>query len=246
MAAEMVERILAGELERITRPIRRDAHGSSSVGPVAKRILALQATAGNAAVASVVQRAPKKKQPAWVGAAQATLGKMFPKDPLLGKVVIKNYGDLNATLQKMGFAAWTNSRTEIFIKDPALFATNPALAAAVLQYILQHEANHVRQFAKAKGPPKDWETMAAYEIEAYTNDIAWLAGAGASVVTDPTQNKELLDEAKKNLKDVQDTINGAGTLTGKARNKYFFTEMKNKNLIPANSPAKPGALYKNP
>lgn len=244
----MAERIFDGELQRIIRPIRRDDHGSSAVGPVAKGILTLQATAGNAAVASIIQRAPKKKkkQPTWVSGAQSTLGKMFPRDPLLSKVVIKNYDDLNATLQTMGFAAWTNSRTEIFIKDPAQFATNPALAASVLQYILQHEANHVRQFAKAKGPPKDWETMATYEIEAYTNDIAWLTGAGASVVTDPTQHKELLDEARKNLKDVQDTINGAGILTGKARNKYFFAEMKNRNLIPANSPADPRALYKNP
>jgi hypothetical protein len=242
----MAERIFAGDLERISRPTRRAGDALAPVGPVAQRILSLQATAGNAAVASVVQRAPKKKQPAWVSGAQSTLGKMFPKDPLLKKVVIKDYADLNATLLSMGFAAWTNSKTEIFIKDPAQFATNPALAAAVLQYILQHEANHVRQFAKAKGPPKLWETMATYEIEAYTNDIAWLAGAGASVVTDPTQHKEVLDEATKNLKDVQDTIKGAGTLTGKARNKFFFDEIKSRNLIPANSPADPRALYKNP
>jgi hypothetical protein len=234
-------------------PQPRPADAGKSVDPVAASVLSLQATAGNAAIAGAirsaspsVQRQPKAP-PAHVAAGQAALKQLFPKEKLLQGVVVKDYADLNVTLQgATSYGAWTQSKTEIYIKDPASMADTPAKQAMALRYVLQHEANHVRQFEKTKGPPKTWEAMINFEIEAYRNDLQWLAGPGKSIVTDAKLHKKLVDGATTNLRDLRGLVKGAKKLKGDKREEFFVDGLLDKDLIPPDSTANPLDLYKQP
>lgn len=251
----MTERRLDGELERIARfaafaraAAAHDHQGDGGPGALdagVRSVLRLQATAGNTAVAGAlrVQRQPKQP-PAYVTNAQATLKQLFPKEKLLQGVVIKDYVALNPALQGASYGAWTQSATQIYVRDPALLADTPQKQAMAMQYALQHEANHVRQFAKAKGPPAKWETMMKYELDAYANDLRWLAGTGKSIVTDAELHRELVDGATKNLKDLQDLMKGAAKLKGAKREAFFLDGLLDKDLIPPDSTANPLDLYK--
>ena len=216
----------------------------------------LQKTVGNAAVVRL-QRQPKpgkrkKRTPAWVTAAQAELGPMFPNDQLMANVVIKDYADLNATLQKIGFAAWTQSITEIYIRDLSGFAdpkkpTTKLWPQMAYRYVLHHEAEHIRQFATGTGPPKTWQEMLTFEQVAYTNDLAWLAGPdGTKAVSDPVLNAQFAKEAKKNLDDVTALLDGTKHLTGTTREDALFKGMKKAKLIPARAKRDPTLLYQQP
>jgi hypothetical protein len=228
-------------------------------------VLSLQAHAGNAAVATAiqalgarpaapaVQRKPKpKKVPQWVTDAQATMAQLFPNDKLLSQVVIKDFADLNRTLRGGGFAAWTQSETAIYIRDPTRFVdkANPASTAwppMIIRYVLQHEAVHVRQFKRDGQPPGTWQRMLEYEEEAYTTDLAWLAqNPTAKLISDPKLLAALRADATKNLGDVQTLLKDTATLTGKKREARLFKRMKDLDLIPRAAKADPRLLYKQP
>jgi hypothetical protein len=240
-------------LRALTQPRHSDAR--LSVDPVAESVLSLQATAGNAAIAGAllsaspsVQRQPKKPPP-HVAAGQAALKQLFPKEKLLEGVVVKDYAELNVTLQgATSYGAWTQSSTAIYVKDPARMADTPAKQAMALRYVLQHEANHVRQFEKTKGPPKTWEAMINFEIEAYRNDLQWLSGPGKSIVTDAKLHKKLVDSATKNLGELRGRVNGAKKqkLEGEKREEFFVDGLLDKDLIPPDSTANPLDLYRQP
>lgn len=217
-------------------------------------MLSLQLAAGNAAVSTALRPAPSvqrqpQKPPKWVSDAQAELGTMFPQDKLLGNVVIKDYADLNATLQTAPFAAWTQSKTEIFVRDLSSQADpkNPKTAAwpaLTLRYVLRHEAEHVRQFDQRGGPPSTWLAMLELEREAYTNDLAWLGGAeGKRLVPDAKLRENLRKGVQKNLSDIKGLISSTAKLKGQPREAKLRAGMIGKDLIPSGAPADPQALY---
>lgn len=238
----------------------------TSLEPIAHAILTLQRTAGNAAVATalegraaldssraIVQRQPKDKKPPpppqWVKDAQAVFTKEFPT---LKGVVIKNFADLNKTLQQSHFAGWTQSKTEIYIKDPGKPsdpkqpAPPKAQQAMFVRYVLEHESEHVRQFTNPGGPPKTWEQMLLFEKAAYEKDRLWLKGAGANIITDEGVFDTIEEAADKNVIDITALLDGAKSLTGAAREKALHQGMISKNLLPAGTDPDPAKLYKQP
>jgi hypothetical protein len=232
--------------------------------PIARSVLFLQRTAGNSAVATaieglgaidgtpaVVQRQPKTKPPPpqWVTDAQAVFTKEFPN---LKGVVIRNFADLNKTLQKSHFAGWTQSKTEIYVKDP----TRPpdpkqppppkALQAMYVRYVLEHEAEHIRQFTNPGGPPTTWEQMLKFEKAAYERDRLWLSNAGGKIITDQGVFDDIEEAVDKNLIDINAVLDAADKLSGKAREKALHKGMLSKNLIPPGTDPDPTKLYIQP
>jgi hypothetical protein len=246
----------------------------NALGPLRTLAFGLQAHAGNAAVtASVgghagggpaagghaatdgraspfVQRQPKPKpkaedQPAWITAAQADLRQLFPDDKLMGHVIIKDYSKLNDTLKEEDYGAWTQSKTEIFLRDPA----SKGLPASVVKYELHHEAVHVRQFARDGGPPKTWQKMLEYEQEAYKSDTVWLAGSDAKkLIPEEDLLKQLQDGAAENLGKVNTLLDDTKKLSGKKREDELFKRMRSRDvdMIPEQAKADPTLLYKQP
>jgi hypothetical protein len=239
---------------------REPAPRVDSLEPTTRSALSLQQTAGNAAVAlalrgspigaGVVQRQPKapKKQPKFVTDAQSELGRQFPKL----KVAIKDYGDLNPVLQGMDFKGWTQSATEIYVRDQSGLA-DPAVPktkdwpAMVTAYIIHHEVTHVGQFQTAKGPPKKWQEMLKYELAAYSDDVVWLNGAqGKGLVSDPDLRSQLITGAEGTRDAIKKLLNKQTKLNGKDREDELYNDMVAAKLIPANSPKDPQLLYKQP
>jgi hypothetical protein len=238
----------------------------NTLGPLRTLVFGLQAHAGNTAVATAVgaraattgraspfvQRQPKPKPkakaedpPAWITAAQADLRQLFPDDKLMGHVVIKDYSKLNNTLQEEDYGAWTQSKTEIFLRDPA----TKGLPGSVVKYELHHEAVHVRQFARDGGPPKTWQKMLEYEQEAYKSDTVWLAGSEAKkLIPEEDLLKQLQDGAAENLAKVNTLLDDTKKLSGKKREDELFKRMRSRDvdLIPEHAKADPTLLYKQP
>jgi hypothetical protein len=223
--------------------------------PLAREILGLQRAAGNAAVAASLQRQPKggkKKVPAWLRDAQAAVSRIFPKDKLMQHVVVKDYGDLNATLQGIDYGAWTQSVTEIYIRDPTRFV-DPGVPATklwpgmILNYTLRHEAVHVRQFAKAGAPPATWQQMLEFEREAYAADLVWLDTAEArQQVPDKELRAALTAGAKQTLSNVNAALAAAGKLRGAKREAALHKRMIADALIPPDAKLDPRELYRQP
>ena len=230
---------------------------------MARSVLYLQRTAGNSAVATairglggrggtrpLVQRQPKvKKQPQWVIDAQVAFDKAFPN---MKGVVIKNYADLNKTLQSAHYSGWTQSKSEIYLRDPSKprdpkeKAPSKTVQAMYVRYILQHESVHIEQFIKPGGPPTSWEGMLLFEKEAYAKDRIWLRGAGEKIITDEPTFDAIEAEADKNQMAIDRVIAAAGTLTGPARDKVIYEQMLKEKLIPPGTDPLPKKLYTQP
>jgi hypothetical protein len=226
-------------------------------------VLALQETAGNQAVTAAIhgtvpappipslQRQPKKKKVArHVREAQAELARLFPKDKLLGNVNLKDYGDLNKVLTSTDiYGAWTNSPTEIYIKDTSGMA-DPKVKdrpKMYLRYILKHEAVHIGQFATAKGPPTTWERMLEFEKEAYKHDLTWLAGSeGKTLIPNAPTRKEMQDLAQAALTSIDNVFTAAKGITGPTREDTLYAEMLKADLIPKSASKNPQDLYQQP
>lgn len=256
----------------VARPVtRRDdpgGHGDRNDrgDPVARSVLDLQRRAGNRAVANAITAQRQKgggggkkavKQPPpppkWLQDAQAIVNDMAKTDKLLGHVVLRKYSDLNKTLRSFEYGAWTNSATEIFIKDPfpadvdRTDKTVQAQAEMFVRFELQHEANHVHQFAQAGGPPKTWQRMLEFEREAYTNDLKFLRGPGKQVISDADVLASIAEQVQTNLKDVNALLDGIAKLKkGQNVERHLWTEMKKRKLIPSGSDLDPTKLYKQP
>lgn len=236
-----------------------DAAGMEPIGPEARSVLSLQAVAGNAAVAHalrsggrgvpgrpVIQRQPKPTSPpAWAAGAEAALKSLFPKEKLMQGVVIKDYADLNASHKDSPLDAWTGSGTEVYLKDPSGLGKTPALQGMKLRYVLQHEANHIRQF-QGKGPPDKWELMVKYELEAYAKDLTWLAGDGKKIVTDTDLHKELVVGVNTNLASLRTIMKDVAKLKGDPRDLKILDKLMDAELVPPNATANPLDLYKQP
>lgn len=206
---------------------------------------------GSTAKAKAVKKPPIPPQ--WLQDAQAIVNDMAKTDKLMGHVVLKKYSDVNKTLQKAGFGAWTNSATEIFVRDPFSPGANRkdksvlAQAEMIIRFELQHEANHVHQFAQAGGPPTTWQKMLEYEQEAYTNDLTFLQGPGKSIITDVDLHASITSQITNNLAEVNGLLNGIAKLPKKTNlERHLWAEMKKLKLIPGGSKLDPTALYKQP
>jgi hypothetical protein len=178
---------------------------------------------------------------------------MAKLDPHLGNVTIKNFVDLNAALKSSGFAGWTQSGTEIYLKNPypkGASRGDPDTRDIVEQYVrfvLRHEGEHVGQFARDGGPPKTWQRMLEYEQEAYTKDLKWLDGPGKSVVTNTDVLKDVKKQVTKNLKDVTGLLDGIAKLPAKSNvEQHLHKEMIRLKLIPSKSGLNPQDLYVQP
>jgi hypothetical protein len=140
--------------------------------------------------------APARKKPQHVLAAEAERNRLAPFAP--NPAAAKKVGiyDLAKFRVKVirdfatagGFAAWTNSASEIFVvpglEDPANYA---ALRAA-----LYHEFLHVDQFAKAGGkPPSQYLDMVKYEVDAYKDSANWLRNPTDGGQPDQASAKEM-------------------------------------------------------
>jgi hypothetical protein len=236
----------------LVQPVRRVVP-AGELPPLARAMLGLQATAGNSAVAGTVQRQPKPSaQPAWLQDAQAELGKLFPKDKLMQHVIVKDYGGLNTELQGIDYGAWTNSKTEIYLRDPSSLI-DPNVPAQqkwppmLVRYTLRHEAVHISQFATAGGPPKTWQAMLEHEQEAYKADVAWLGTAAAATeIPDKQLRALLLAGANKTLASVTKVLNDTKKLKGTKREAQIYKRMKAADLIPKAAKPDPQELYKQP
>ncbi|MBC8334476.1 MAG: hypothetical protein H8E29_04365 [Anaerolineales bacterium] len=65
------------------------------------------------------------------------------------------------------YQAWTNSDSQIFIKE------KPELDEFMRIFVLYHEGIHIRQFNQ-NGPPKLFQNMIKYEVQAYGKSTGWL------------------------------------------------------------------------
>lgn len=239
--------------------------------PVATQLLSLQASAGNRAVAAALrsrpspdpgrpvvaqrekpQKAPKPPPP-WLKDAQGILAEMAKSDPHLGNVTLRNFVDLNAALKSSEYAAWTQSGTEIYLKNPYPKGTSRrdadtrALIEQYVRFVLRHEGEHVSQFARDGGPPKTWQRMLEYEKEAYAKDVKWLDGPGKSFLTNADVMNDVKKQVTKNLKDVTDLLDGIAKLPPKTDvEKHLCKEMIRLKLIPSNSGINPQDLYVQP
>jgi hypothetical protein len=232
-----------GEVDRsvAARPPRRLP--TETLDAAQRHILSLQARAGNSAVAGMlaVQRETDAERLKRLKQDQAELRSLFPKEKLMEGVVIHDYQDVNDELQPASYGAWTNSATDIYVRAPAALGATPQNQRSMLRYILQHEANHVRQFAQAKGPPKKWATMLQFEIEAYKSDKIWLAANGKTEIPDAKLLAKLQKGVEENLKnalEMQKTAAGQ-----KDAEAYLFAEMKKRDFIPKGAKADPLELY---
>jgi hypothetical protein len=230
------------------------APADAAMTPVQRRVLSLQRSAGNAAVVQAIRRSvgarrrptvQRDKAPAWVGNLQKEFKSLFPKEKLMQRVVIKDYSKLNQKLQGAPYGAWTQSATEIFVRDPAnLPGGGTSSEKGVMHYVLQHEANHIRQFSTSKGPPKTWAKMLDFEIQAYTNDKKWLAANAATEIPD----KDVRDQI---IKGVDDSLQEALRLKKEAAREkqpdtFLWNELKAAELIPQDADKDPLQLYKQP
>jgi hypothetical protein len=234
------------------------------VPPGAAALLDLQRTAGNQAVvarvlgrpALIVQRRRKGKQPPpkWVTDAARELQAMFPNDPLISKVVIKDYAKLNRKLRGASFDAWTNSRTEIYLRDLAKYADKRQPKTVnwplyMMRYVLRHEAQHIREFDKTGGPPRTWEAMLLHEQVTYTDDKAWLGTAGAAtLIPDPDLRTMLEQSAEHALAAIHAALQAGIDTRGNAAAKEAarLKSMKQTTMIPAGAGLDPTKLYVQP
>ena len=246
-------------LDRGRHPLRVDpSRDAASPRSTTDSILTLQGSAGNAAVAAVlggqtqVQRQPKqpKKPPKWVTDAQARLVALFPKDPTIAKVVIKDYTGANKELQTIDYGAWTQSKSEIYLRDPSIDRgtgqPRPAkLVPMILTYVLRHEAVHVGQFATDGKPPGTWQLMLEYEKDAYKKDFDWLRSSdGQKQVSDQKLNEELEEKADGLVIRIGKLLDETA---GKPdRENELYKGMIAGKLIPAGAKKDPGELYKQP
>jgi hypothetical protein len=105
---------------------------------------------------------------------------VFPKDPLIQKVIIRDLATISPQSiadPKQDFGAWTKSASEIFVRDLAPKRYPPAVLRTIIAVNARHEGCHVHQFAATGGPPKTYEQMMQFEIEAYEDIVSWLASA---------------------------------------------------------------------
>lgn len=243
------------------------------VQPATASLLSLQRSAGNQAIATalrmgaagqrrlvVAQREePGKKTPtpkpppAWLKDAQGILAEMAKTDTHLGNVTLKNFVDLNAALKTSEYAAWTQSGTEIYLKNPYPKGASRGDAATrtlieqYVRFVLRHEGEHVSQFARDGGAPKTWQRMLEYEKEAYAKDIKWLDGPGKSVMTNADVVKDVRKQVTKNLKDVTDLLDGVAKLPPKTDvEQHLHKEMIRLKLIPSKAGINPQDLYVQP
>src|SRR5512143_836940 len=113
---------------------------------------------------------------------------------------------------------------------------------SIMRFTLQHEANHIRQFATAKGPPSKWADMLRFEIEAYTNDKKWLAANGKKEIPDKKLRELLEKGTDENLKNALEMQKAAAQ--EKDPETFLFTEMKKRDFIPQDAAKDPLELYK--
>ena len=128
-----------------------------------------------------VDEEDNRAQPDHVRFARAWWRREFATDPVLGKVVILDYQAVpSEAVRKLGYAAWTNSASRIYL------AAGAVADAATLDRVLRHEALHIRQFATT-GRPRTYEDMMRYERAAYGDDLVRLT-ARSRELTDLTKD----------------------------------------------------------
>jgi hypothetical protein len=115
----------------------------------------------------------------------------------------------------------------------------------VVQFVLHHEAVHIRQFDKA-GQPKTWQQMLEFEKAAYESDLAWLDGDGAKLITDADLFDLMKETVATNLKDVDALLSDTSKLSGETREQALHKGMISRDLIPSGSKLDPLELYKQP
>lgn len=94
--------------------------------------------------------------------------------------------------------AWTNSRTEIYIRRPDSITTANA-EMAYLRVLLYHEAWHIEQFATSGGPPDSYAMMMQHEEEAYKKTYEWLRNLSPS----SPYSREMTDLMKQYIKPIK-------------------------------------------
>jgi hypothetical protein len=182
---------------------------------------------------------------------------LFPKDPAIQKVTfdVLDSSIYFPPLATMGYGAWTNSATHIFVAD-LTGAQNPLTGKALtpgqirtlMAIAARHESNHIRQFAANGGPPKSYAQMMDFEQKAYTDTAAWLqTPQAASVASDAAWRKVERQSSliyAKAFKDEIARVNklGAGIREGAFKDFLVGTSSTNtirKALRNAKLPADP-------
>ena len=126
-----------------------------------------------------------------VKAARETWAKLFGRDNTLKKVTILDYEHVPSdAVKELGYGAWTNSVTRIYIAESA--NADPF----TLEATLRHEAVHVQQFAK-DGRPKSYEKMAQYELKAYRDSVAFVQPRCDALESVKNRSKAQDEELKK-------------------------------------------------
>jgi hypothetical protein len=157
---------------------------------------------------------------------------LFPNDAVIQKVAVEELtsGIHFSGLFTVGFAAWTNSATKVFVRD---FAGVPADQLREVHAIIAfHEAIHVRQFAKHGGRPKNYAQMMDFEVEAYGDTTTWLGSAQAkALVKDENRRKASRSEHQIYAKAFKDEVARVKKLPKSEHEKQFKAFLLGANTI---------------
>jgi hypothetical protein len=216
-----------------------------------------------------VQRQPPKGaagSPAHVAEAQNALATLFPGSKLMGHVTISSFDSLGDLIGSP-FAAWTESASTIYVEDPArtfgraaaeekdpasraalrAMGASKAARTALLIYEVHHEAAHVVQFERDKHPPATWQRMMELEIDAYSQDEAWLGGTEARrLIPDADLRDMFKNSAITNRQAIEGKLAAVRAMKGASQAEREADArgwMVTNKLIFAGSPATPGPLY---
>jgi hypothetical protein len=135
--------------------------------------------------------------------------KVYPNDSDIAKVVVSDLTKSAHPKQYSGgYAAWTNSPTAIFVRDPATLpgGKTPAERAANLVVAAFHEGVHIHQFVGvgAGKPPQSYAEMMKYEMQAYDDTSTWLSTPQAASLI---PNQKIRDARAKQQEDSARDIN---------------------------------------
>jgi hypothetical protein len=151
------------------------------------------------------------------------------------------------------FAAWTNSKKDVYVNLDGFAASFTAwkaagftddeslkLARAESVPALRHEVDHLRQFRDKKGRPKDFKPMVVYEEAAYRRSYEWNhTGKAAAYLEAAFGLKKMGADLSKGLEDeamafkaASDSFKQWAGLTNVKNDSEYRDKMQDASFLP--------------
>lgn len=166
--------------------------------------------------------------------------KVYPGDAVIAKVVVSDLSQAaHPVLFSVGYAAWTNSATAMFVRDPTL-TKDPSTGQPIslldaqqsLAIVAFHEGVHIKQFATVGGPPQAYAQMMDFELKAYRATQSWLsAPAAKAIVSDRDVRLQAQTESKAYADAFDAEITRVNKLAPGKREAEFRSFLLGKNTI---------------